>query len=81
MVGCCEDLIAFSEERVSDTNRKAVRVTIKGLPPHYYYRSDQWIHNMVNSPIQEYSGPAKFAPKELYGAGTFEIDEELTELI
>ena len=75
---CCEDALAVYEERHrTDSHPRIVRVVLPGAPFHAYYRSSQIVWNLTNSPIPPYAGPARFAPKEHYGPGTFMVDEEL----
>ncbi len=67
----------------TDTNPVIAQMILRGEQiPHWYYRSDQWIDQpyfAISNGMQPYVGPADKAPKFMYGAGTFVIDEESTE--
>jgi len=72
MLGCCEDALAVYEQRKDrDKNPRIVR--LRGFPFHVYYRSDNYIHNEINSPILPYSGPVSGAPEKFYGHGTYRV--------
>ncbi len=82
MPGCCEDALAVFEERKNmDKYPKIVKVTIPGMPSHVYYRSENYIHNQVNSPIPGYTGPTSNAPKDFYGEGTYKVDKKMMSLV
>ncbi len=75
----------FKERWGKDTNPMIVQMIIFGaLQDHWYYRSDQWVDQPYSLPAmftQPYRGDPQFAYPWLYGEGTFQRDDELTELM
>ena len=69
---------------IGDTNPQIVQMKLRGqLIPHWYYRSKQWVDQPYFIPLiflQPYVGPAGQANPGQYGEGTFEVDEEITNL-
>ena len=67
-----------------DTNPRIVQMKLRGqLIPHWYYRSKEWVDQPYYKPsefLQPYVGPADQANPVLYGAGTFEVDDEMTNM-
>jgi len=71
--------------RSTDQNRRIVQMILYGnLIPHWYYRSDQWIYQPflnISKGIIHYVGDPKNADSNLYGEGTYQLDEYNTSYL
>ena len=73
------------ERRSQDTKPVIVRMVLRGdLIDHWYYMSEQWIDQPYFIPhinLQPYVGPAREAPVEFYGIGTYLVEDRTNQLI
>lgn len=77
--------VTFKErQKNGDTNPLIVQMIHLGqLIDHWYYRSDQWVDQPYFKPsefLQPFVGPADQANPGQYGDGSFEVDDEMTEI-
>lgn len=65
-----------------DTHPSIVQMVIDNKRiPHWYYRSDQWIsqpYDISSYHLLPYIGSVEKAPAEMYGVGTYAIDDRAT---
>ena len=76
-------LITRQRVVVPDPNPQIVKMILHGASvPFLYYRSDQWIDQPYYAPnifLQPFIGPANEALPNLYGEGTYAVQEGLAE--